>query len=455
MKFQIARTYLQQERFEDALSLLKSFGTKNPTGQRAGPVGGARAIRADGRGLEAEEAYRQSLKNADKPSLDSLNRMWRLTFDCGMYERAGALMDTLIGRSDRWLRRTRFIRAWQAYRGGDYLRAIEQLQALSAKSRSPAKYMYWQARSYSQLGHESQARSIYQDIIQQFPQSYYGYQSRSRLREFQDQDPSLLSPYTLPTPDASLGLMSFVLDPWSLGQVLFPSTLSRRIHQAGDSAPPALAGVYLRPLVLSYGKAFPALQEAHEFSALGEPTLAKFALRRVSDELRAFKKASRRVKKRWRFARTPFVDNRRGSNRGAWGIQGRAREKEQSAADSFAQSTVTRNRFLSMAFFALGDFYYGRRHSRKPKGSQFDKALYERLRMKWRYPRSFRPLVEENAIRFGLEPELIWAFITVESAHNPRAISRAGARGLLQVMPHTGDLSARAMHGTFWGFTPL
>ncbi len=45
----------------------------------------------------------------------------------------------------------------------------------------------------------------------------------------------------------------------------------------------------------------------------------------------------------------------------------------------------------------------------------------------------------EVARRHGLNPELVAAVAEVESRFQPRAISKAGARGLLQVMPATGE----------------
>lgn len=45
--------------------------------------------------------------------------------------------------------------------------------------------------------------------------------------------------------------------------------------------------------------------------------------------------------------------------------------------------------------------------------------------------------IAEAAARFGLPPHWIRAVIAVESAGDPRAVSRAGAMGLMQVMPAT------------------
>lgn len=54
--------------------------------------------------------------------------------------------------------------------------------------------------------------------------------------------------------------------------------------------------------------------------------------------------------------------------------------------------------------------------------------------------------VGEAAARFGLPEDLIWAVMRAESAGNPRALSPAGAMGLMQIMPATWrELTAR--HG--------
>lgn len=50
---------------------------------------------------------------------------------------------------------------------------------------------------------------------------------------------------------------------------------------------------------------------------------------------------------------------------------------------------------------------------------------------------SYRPHVETAAGRFGLPVDLLWAVLQVESAGEPRAVSSAGAMGLMQLMPGT------------------
>ncbi len=49
----------------------------------------------------------------------------------------------------------------------------------------------------------------------------------------------------------------------------------------------------------------------------------------------------------------------------------------------------------------------------------------------------FEPLIQHNANRRGVRPDLVRAVIQVESAFNPRAVSPKGAMGLMQLMPAT------------------
>jgi soluble lytic murein transglycosylase-like protein len=51
--------------------------------------------------------------------------------------------------------------------------------------------------------------------------------------------------------------------------------------------------------------------------------------------------------------------------------------------------------------------------------------------------RPFASLIESVALKHGVDPALVHAVVQAESNYQPRAKSRVGARGLMQVMPAT------------------
>jgi soluble lytic murein transglycosylase len=60
-----------------------------------------------------------------------------------------------------------------------------------------------------------------------------------------------------------------------------------------------------------------------------------------------------------------------------------------------------------------------------------------------RFPLAFRDQIVDQARQAGLDPALVYALIRKESAFEPTAVSRVGARGLMQIMPATAGQVAR------------
>jgi soluble lytic murein transglycosylase len=61
------------------------------------------------------------------------------------------------------------------------------------------------------------------------------------------------------------------------------------------------------------------------------------------------------------------------------------------------------------------------------------------------YPAAFAPLVQKYASAQKVSPLLMLAFIRQESFFDPRATSPAGALGLTQVVPSTGEAIAKTL----------
>jgi soluble lytic murein transglycosylase len=91
------------------------------------------------------------------------------------------------------------------------------------------------------------------------------------------------------------------------------------------------------------------------------------------------------------------------------------------------------------AFKEAGDHFMVRRYTlgtggwwrRDPTGPARDSWMQA-------YSRAFPNLVLKEAKRYGMNPYVLWALMTVESSYNPDSISPALALGLLQVIPKTG-----------------
>jgi soluble lytic murein transglycosylase len=77
-------------------------------------------------------------------------------------------------------------------------------------------------------------------------------------------------------------------------------------------------------------------------------------------------------------------------------------------------------------------------------------AAMDRRTLRLLYPVLHRDGIVALAREHGVEPALIAGLIRQESAFDPSATSRAGARGLMQIMPDVGRKVARAEGFPFW-----
>jgi soluble lytic murein transglycosylase len=60
-------------------------------------------------------------------------------------------------------------------------------------------------------------------------------------------------------------------------------------------------------------------------------------------------------------------------------------------------------------------------------------------------PRAYADAVQRAADKYGVDPNLLFAVMRVESIYHRQIVSYAGAVGLMQIMPRTGMLIARKL----------
>lgn len=232
----------------------------------------------------------------------------------------------------------------------------------------------------------------------------------------------------------------------------------------------------LRQAAARHGDLWPTLHTVSWLYDVGLVWEAQWEMRLVTQEFRGLEYFSRRGArptatrpialpryKRWGH----YVDRRRSGPKGFWGLEGDQplypvpRDADEKRTMAERQSVIIARMSVLMddmrrAMMEGGDHHFVRlmrlgrgRWSRTDPGGEFKDEWTEF------HPRAFSRYVTRYAEREGLNPYLLWAIMTVESGYNPDTVSHADARGLLQVIPKTGNKVAAAMGENHFGHYDL
>lgn len=192
------------------------------------------------------------------------------------------------------------------------------------------------------------------------------------------------------------------------------------------------------------GALFPKLERAAWLRDIGMNKEARWEIRDVSMEYRELARRVAPRKTPYQLTpthMTPLIDNRR-TKKATWGyVETKYRwpvPTEPAAAKRFMerQQEIISNKealrpVLIDALKEVGDYYTVRKMTIERKL----RTTKDRMQA---YPRAFAEVVVPEARKWGMNPYLIWALMTVESSYNPDSVSVAEALGLLQVIPKTG-----------------
>ncbi len=268
------------------------------------------------------------------------------------------------------------------------------LESLLSHRLYGRKARYYYARTLERSGHDAQALTQYNQLIEISPhEDYYAMWAKQQRQGLQGQKPA--------THNTKVQVKA--RDTHFSTRTLHPKEAKQHI----DS---------LTPLRSRQGKLYPWLERAQAFMALGERAHA-------ADEIHEVYLA-------WRDARGVPMRRMgveavyRGSERRRQFVSWLIRRKRRELSDT---ERVT----LAEVATALGD-------TGTAVGFRGSEALAKR-------PRAYHAEVDKAAREFDLDPNLLLAVMRVESVYHRRIVSTVGAIGLTQIMPATGRRIANAL----------
>ena len=380
-------------------------------------------------------------------------------YRANQFQQAWTELGPLVGEPGAVGARARYTAGLSAFHARDYGGAVRVLLPLATRGGPNAdEVLYWLGRSYARGGSFDDAAQTYRRLVHSYPRSTWADQALyylGLLHEDQGRPEDAAKAYDrlvreYPRSDwADVAL-------WRKGWMRY---------RAGDFEGAAKT---LRDLATAYPASSlrpqAAYWEARALSRQGETAEAVRALRTLAASFDGY--YSRRARETLGGLGLPAPDPT-GPSGGAEPSAGAPRESRHLGAARELDLLGLREEAGEEFWWLVGAQPEDRATLAEAAAFFADRGQYERLvtlakkvlrplyvqdttqlpvprYWEFLYPRGHWDLVRDRAGRQRLDPYLVLAVIREESAFAPRAVSRAGARGLMQLMPKTADVVARA-----------
>lgn len=374
---------------------------------------------------EREDALRSWSRYKGRNRLTRINSgrlvlMLKRVASAGLAEETNAALAVLEGRT--LPPRTRLDIALHAAGVGEpqhLLGLLEGVDELRGERGTMARY--YQGRALMELGRHAEAEAAFLDVMrreQEDPTPYYGMWGELMLAQVRG---AMIGACGV---NATCNLRpGYVADRAArLGEGRLPAEAIRPTPARPTPDLDALAA-RLAPITADHGEALPWLARAEAFLRLGKVPEAR---QQLYEAFLAWRHAKGRPIRRCglesvaRGAKRPrrFVD---------WQLK-----RDRRALDASDLET------LVSVSYAIGE-----------TGAATGFGGWSEVQAR---PRAHAALVEEAARNHGLDPNLLFAVMRVESVYQTEIVSYAGAIGLAQIMPRTGTLIA--MERGMDDFTP-
>lgn len=328
--------------------------------------------------------------------------------------------------------------AWIQYLKGDYsgaYRAFNELKAQKVSRRknvspiSQDRITYWVAMSLYKQGQFEQARSLFEALAKDQLMGYYSMAAQSRLSKIDATLPKLAKKAQVSTHRMTRMMSAeFMMpsDDWRGPVTTSEETESEESLVAAtpstesEDQPVAEETTENEPTVEAPTKVPGLADDEEKVTSFSNPVLVR-RFERARDLM---------IVGLYDWAKWDLYDiERKTSNREYL----KTLMGEYERVDNFNRSSY------------IGQVYFGQQRSQY--GIEGVRYLWEHA-----YPKAYAESVFKYAKNFSVPQEMIWAIMRAESQYKKDILSPAGAMGLMQVMPHTGQRVSESLNEK--GFEP-